>query len=143
MPKRPRLNGIVVLVVDDSPDTLYLVELLLVRQGANVVTAGSATEALRIVEKTPPDVILSDIGMPEMDGYMLIKKIRELERKKNQDAHIPAAAVTAFTSTADRQKAILAGYQIHIPKPIDVEELLTTVARLAGRTEKHFSGDQV
>jgi CheY-like chemotaxis protein len=142
MSKKPRLDGVVVLVVDDDPSSLYLVEQVLLQQGASVVTAENPTAALRAVEKSPPDVLLSDIGLPEMDGYALLKKIRELEQQKRINAHVPAVAITAFTGPADRQQAILAGFRFHLPKPLDVDELLTTVAHLAGRTEGGSSGDQ-
>ena len=131
------LDGIVVLVVDDHPDSLRLVEHILIIHGATVITAESAIEALRLVGASRPDVLLSDIGLPQMDGYELLKKIRALERDKrdtqNQDVHIPAAAVSAFTSTEDRRRSILAGFRFHLGKPIDIAELVATVASLAGR----------
>jgi CheY-like chemotaxis protein len=136
----PRLDGVVVLVVDDNPDSRDLVELALVTQGATVMTADCGVEALRIVEKTPPDVLLSDIGLPEMDGYELMKKIRLLEQQNRlaecKDVHLPAAAITAFTSVEDRRKSILAGFRFHIAKPVDFAELVETVASLAGQTEQ-------
>jgi CheY-like chemotaxis protein len=141
----PRLDGVVVLVVDDSPDALELVGHVLRSHGATVVTAERAVEALRIVEKSPPDVLLSDIGLPDMDGYQLLEEIRRLEERKrvteHKDVHIPAAAITAFTDRDDVRKSMLAGYRFHIPKPVDFDELIETVASLAGRTGAVSSGD--
>ena len=136
--KSPRLDGIVVLVVDDNPDSRELVQYTLQTHGATVVTAEGAEKALRVMEKSPPNVLLSDIGLPDMDGYQLLQEVRALEARKrfagNKDArHIPAAAITAYTGPDDVRKSILAGYRFHIPKPFDVDELVTTVARLAGR----------
>ena len=142
----PRLDGVVVLVVDDSPDSLELVGYVLRSHGATVITAEGAVEALRIVETSPPDVLLSDIGLPDMDGYQLLEEIRRLEERKrlaeNRDAHIPAAAITAFANPDARRKSILAGYRFHIPKPVDVDELIKTVSSLAGRAGSESSGDQ-
>lgn len=129
MPGIPRLDGIVVLVVEDNPDSRDLIKWVLESHGASVVTAGTGTEALRIVERTPPDVLLSDIWLPEMDGYTLMEKIRRLEQQKP----IPAAAVTAYTSVDARHKSNLAGFRFFIAKPVDAAELVKTVATLAGR----------
>jgi CheY-like chemotaxis protein len=92
-------------------------------------------EAIRIMEKAPPDVLLSDIAMPEMDGYTLIKEIRHLEQKKGakKTGHLPAAAISAFTSAADRRASVSAGFEFHIGKPVDIPGLIETVAILAGR----------
>ncbi len=97
--------------------------------GASVVAAGTGVEALRIVERAPPDVLLSDIWLPEMDGYTLMEKIRRLEQQKP----IPAAAVSAYTSVEARHKSIAAGFQFHISKPLDLAEVVMKVAILAGR----------
>jgi CheY-like chemotaxis protein len=129
----------VVLVVDDSPDSRELVEYVLRSHGATVVTAEGAVEALRIVETSPPDVLLSDIGLPDMGGYELLEKIRALEERKrlteNKDVHIPAAAITAYTGPDEIRKSMLAGYRFHIPKPVAVLDLIKKVATLAGREE--------
>jgi len=129
MPYGPRLDGVVVLVVEDDQDLRELVKHVLESNGALVVTAGSGTEALRIVENTPPDVLLSDIWMPEMDGYALMEKIRRLGHKKP----IPAAALSAYTSVGARHKSSASGFQFHTSKPIDVAEVVMKVAILAGR----------
>lgn len=132
MTKMPNLDGVVVLVVDDNSDSRDLIKRVLENNGASVVTAGTGQEALQIVEKTPPDVLLSDIGLPEMDGYTLIKKIRTLEQNKRK--HIPAAAITAFTSPEDRGRSFMAGFRFHLAKPVNFSELLKIVANLAGRS---------
>lgn len=129
MPGSPRLDGVVILVVEDDPDSRELAKRVLENQGASVIAAGTGTEALRIVEKTPPDVLLSDIWLPEMDGYTLMEKIRRLDHKKP----IAAAAVSAYTSVEARHQSMAAGFQFHISKPLDVTELLMKVAILAGR----------
>ncbi len=127
----PRLDGVVILVVEDDRDSRELVKRALERHGASVVTADTGTKALRIVEKTPPDVLLSDIWLPEMDGYTLMEQIRKLQHKKP----IPGAVVSAYTSIEARQKSSLAGFQLFIAKPVDIAELAMKVAILAGRTE--------
>ena len=131
------LEGVVILVVDDNADWRDLLGEVLTSHGACVVTAQNGSEAMQIVEQSPPDVLLSDIAMPEMDGYMLIKKIRDLEQKnglsKKKAAHLPAAAISAFTSAEDRRASVLAGFQFHIAKPVDIPDLIYTVAALAGR----------
>jgi len=129
------LDGVVILVVDDNADWRDLLGEVLTSHGARVVTAESGIEAIRIVEKAPPDVLLSDIGMPEMDGYTLIKEIRHLEQKKGakKNDRLPAAAISAFTSPADRRASASAGFEFHIGKPVDIPGLIETVATLAGR----------
>src|SRR5258706_14793149 len=122
----PRLDGVVVLVVEDNSNSQDLLRQLLESRGASVVTAGTGSEALRIVETNPPDVLLSDIEMPVMNGYMLMEKLRQ----KRID--VPAAAVTAFTGPQARIKRITAGFRYHIAKPFDVADLLKKVAILAG-----------
>ncbi|MBW4563990.1 MAG: response regulator [Mojavia pulchra JT2-VF2] len=121
-------QGVRVLVVDDEPDAQALVATVLTQQGAEVRTCGSAAEAFKEVITWKPDVILSDIGMPQEDGYDFIGKVREWEIKAG--GKIPAAAVTAFARPEDRIKAIASGYQTHIPKPIESAELTAVVASL-------------
>jgi PAS domain S-box-containing protein len=125
-----RLDGVTVLVVDDEPDARELIRCVLSQCGAQVLTAGSAGEGLLIVKEVQPDVLLSDIGMPHEDGYALIKSVRSLSAA--QGGSMPAGALTAFARSEDRQKALRAGFQIHIPKPVDPAELITIVASLAG-----------
>ncbi|MDT4898432.1 MAG: hypothetical protein QOH25_3509 [Acidobacteriota bacterium] len=128
---QPSLDELRVLVVDDEPDARGLVAAVLTGRGAEVVVVGSAVEALAEMERQRFDVLVSDIGMPLMDGYALISKIRQLPKERGGE--IPAAALTAYAGVEDRMRALSAGYQIHIPKPVEPDELITVVANLAGR----------
>ncbi len=123
----PPLIGLRVLAVDDDCDTLEVVTELLSLRGAEVVPAASAAEALEALQRFEPNVLVSDIGMPERDGYDLIRDIRSLGRGPDD---LPAVAVTAFGSPEDRQRALAAGFQIHLAKPVDPSELIAVVARL-------------
>ena len=121
------LDGVQILVVDDDSDTRDLLEIILENNGAIVTVAASATEALTILEKSHPNILLSDIGMPQMDGYELIRQIRDLP---SQDRNIPAIALTAYATDFDEQKVIAAGFQLHIPKPVEPEYLVNALAKL-------------
>ena len=125
------LAGIKVLVVDDEADARELVKRLLEDRAAEVRTAGSVTAAVELVKSLRPDVLVSDIGMPEEDGYSLIRRVRELAPE--QGGNTPAIALTAYTRSEDRLKAILAGFQMHMAKPVEAAELLVQVVSLAGR----------
>jgi PAS domain S-box-containing protein len=127
----PELNGVEVLVVDDEPDARDLVSRILENQGARVVSAASADEALRLLEVSKPHVLVSDVGMPGTDGYQLIRKIRATEARGER---LPALALTAFARAEDRKRAMLAGYQSHLAKPFDTAELVLMVAGLASRS---------
>ena len=127
----PVLTGVRVLVVDNEADARALVATVLERCGAHVTMASSAQEAIRRIGEDRPDVLLSDIAMPGKDGYDLIRELRRLER---MGPPIPAAALTAFATATDRARALLAGYQAHLPKPVEPSELAAVVAALAGRT---------
>ncbi len=129
--RQPSLNDLRVLVVDDEPDARELVTVVLTGGGAKVVCVGSASEALSEMERGRFDVLVSDIGMPEMDGHDLISKVRELPA--DCGGRIPAAALTAYAGVEDGRRAFSAGYQLHIPKPVEPAELTTAVANLAGR----------
>jgi PAS domain S-box-containing protein len=129
-PSRHRLEGVHVLVVDDDADALSLVRELLETAGARVTTALSADEALTLIEERHPDLLLSDIGMPAMDGFELIRRVRELPPSIR---YLPAAALTAYAQPEDRSRALRSGFQAHLAKPIDPGELLTAVEMLAGR----------
>jgi signal transduction histidine kinase/DNA-binding response OmpR family regulator len=128
------LDGLRVLVVDDEVDTRDLIAAVLSRVGAEVQTASTAHEALQALERWVPDVLVSDIGMPDEDGYTLIKKVRELDAK--QPGWIPALALTAYASVEDRMRALSAGFQMHMTKPLDPAELVAVVASLCGRSVK-------
>jgi signal transduction histidine kinase len=127
----PSLAGLRVLIVDNEPDSRGLMRAVLEKSGAVVDEAGTVDEALGIVGCRRPDVLLSDIAMPAEDGYALIRKVRALEPA---GAPLPAAAFTAFATAQDRTRALLAGFQAHIPKPVEPSELAAVVAALAGRT---------
>ena len=127
----PSLDGVNVLVVDDDRDSRELVTVVLKGSGAEVVSVTSAIEALRELELKRFDVLLSDIGMAEMDGYALISQIRQLPAERG--GKILAAALTAYAGIENQKRALSAGYQVHIPKPIGPAELITAVARLAGQ----------
>lgn len=129
---RPNLLGLKVLVVDDERDSREFVRRLLTEYQVEVTTAGSADEALQFVRQATPDVLLSDIGMPLSDGYELMRMIRALP--DDAGGRLPAAALTALARSEDRTRAMLAGYQAYITKPVDVDELIAVVASLAGRT---------
>ncbi|MEH2289345.1 response regulator [Nostoc sp.] len=123
------LTGIRVLTVDDDPDARELLTVLLAEYGAKVLTVASATEVLANLESFKPDVLVSDIGMHEVDGYSLIKQIRTLTPQKGGE--IPAIALTAYARVEDSQRAINCGYQRHVTKPLDPEELVQAVVALA------------
>ncbi len=126
------LDGIKVLVVDDEPDARELIRLLLIGAKADVLTASSADEGLSALSSFRPNVLVSDIGMPERDGYQLMRAIRSLPPE--QGGRTPAIALTAFARSEDRTKALLAGFQVHIAKPIEPHELIVTIGSLTGRT---------
>lgn len=125
----PSLDGVHVLLVEDEQDARTLTATLLERQGARVTAAANAREAVEALEREVPHVLLSDIAMPEMDGYALIRLVRQ-----NEDwAGVPAAALTAFVSPTERGRALLAGFDTHVPKPVEPSELMAVVAALADR----------
>jgi PAS domain S-box-containing protein len=129
-----RLDGLKVLVVDDEADTRELLRVGLGQYGAEVVTAGSAREALAAVERERPAVLVSDIGMPGEDGYDLIREVRALDARGGEE--LPAIALTAYARAEDRQRALAAGYQFHIPKPVEMSELASAVASLMKVTDE-------
>ncbi|MBW4484588.1 MAG: response regulator [Tildeniella torsiva UHER 1998/13D] len=122
------LSGIRVFSVDDSADTREFLTVLLGQYGADVITAGSATEALATLKTLQPDVLISDIGMPEMDGYRLIRQVRALP--PDQGGQIPAIALTAYARDEDQQQSLDSGYQRHLTKPLDLEKLVQAVVEL-------------
>ena len=128
---QPSLADLRVLVVDDEPDARDLIAAVLIDRGAEVVAVESAVEALAELERQQFDLLLSDIGMPEMDGYSLIEKIRQLPAERG--GRIPAAALTAYAGFQDRVRALTAGYQTHISKPVEPAELVSVVASLTER----------
>jgi CheY-like chemotaxis protein len=125
------LAGVHVLAVDDERDALALVSEVLESVGARVSTAASAQAALSKLDEDPPDVIVADLGMPMVDGFAFIERVRQHPNRRVRD--VPAAALTAYARSEDRVKALRAGFQIHLAKPIDPAELATTIAALAKR----------
>ena len=130
----PALDGVRVLVVDDDADTRELIRMILGRYGAEVTVVATAGAALEALEQAPPDVLVSDIAMPEDDGYDLIRKVRALDAGRG--GRTPALALTALARIEDQARAIAAGYQQHAAKPIDPADLAAAVATLAGRGER-------
>jgi PAS domain S-box-containing protein len=126
-----RLDGVRVLVVDDDRDALDLASAILSQAGAVVKTCSSASEALQAFPQWRPDVLVSDIEMPGEDGYALIRKIRALESERT--GKTPAVALTAYGRVQDRMLALTAGFNMHVPKPVDPGELTTIIASLAAR----------
>jgi PAS domain S-box-containing protein len=124
------LQGVKVLVVDDEPDTLELLRTVLEFRGASVVTGQSAAQALERLEEASPDVLLSDIGLPGKDGLELIREVRSLP--PDRGGRIPAVALTAYTRAEDRTTTLAAGFDIHIPKPVQPAEVVAVVANLTG-----------
>lgn len=125
----PKLQGIKVLVVDDDADSRVLVAKTLEKAGATVTLAASVDEGLAVIDSAIPDVLVSDIGMPDKNGYQFIEALRE--RSPDKGGKIPAAALTAYTRVEDRVQALCAGFQILLPKPVDASELIATVGSLA------------
>lgn len=128
------LAGLKILVVDDEADTCELLRALLTRCGAEVAAARSAAEAFELFRQVQPDVVVSDIGMPGEDGYELIRRLRALPN--DQGGNVPAVALTAYARVEDRMKALKAGYQMHVAKPIELGELVAIVASLGDRLKR-------
>jgi CheY-like chemotaxis protein len=120
------LYGLKILVVEDDVDTRELIEWVLKRAGAEVSSVGSARQALEALEREKPHLLVSDIAMPEEDGYELLKKIRALPPERG--GRIPAIALTAHSLVQDRLQSLRAGFQSHVPKPVVPEELVEVVA---------------
>jgi PAS domain S-box-containing protein len=125
----PCLNGLRILVVDDNADTLGLISFILEQCQAQVTTVTSASEALAALSQFKPNILISDIGMPGEDGYSLIQRIRTLPAELG--GQIPAAALTAFAGESERNRALTAGFQMHISKPVEPAELVAAVVKLA------------
>jgi signal transduction histidine kinase len=125
-----RLNGLHVLIVDDDPAARELIAKILQGYGARVSLASSGSAALTLLFEARPHVLLADLGMPEMDGYELIEQVRALD--PNLGGRVPAVAVTAYASPQDRLRALHAGYQNHIAKPVEPEELAAVITSIAG-----------
>ena len=128
-----RLDDVHVLIVDDEPDTRDLLVMILKQSGASVEAAVTAADALETLRRQKHDLLISDIEMPNEDGYSLIRKVRALENVEART--IPAIALTAHARAADRLRALTAGFQLHVPKPIEPAELVMAIANLTGRRQ--------
>ncbi|BAZ48941.1 PAS/PAC sensor hybrid histidine kinase [Nostoc sp. NIES-4103] len=122
------LSNMQILVVDDEPDIRDLVSFILQEYGVNVTAVASAKEALQALSLSIPDVLISDIGMPEIDGYMLMRQVRK--RSPQQGGNVPAIALTAYAGEINQQQALAAGFQLHISKPVDPEVLVKAIVGL-------------
>jgi CheY-like chemotaxis protein len=122
------LSGLHVLVVDDEADMRDLAVVILSEYGANVRVATSAAEALLVLDSFQPDVLVSDIGMPEVDGYTLMRQVRT--RPPHQNGQIPAIALTAYVGELNREQTLAAGFQMHVAKPVEPEVLARAIANL-------------
>ena len=125
------LENVKILVVEDELDALDLLTIDLTAHGAKVQGASSATEALELLRSDKFDLLISDIGMADTDGYNLIRQVRRQESEKGE--HIPAIALTAYARTQDRLRALAAGYNTHVAKPVEIKELVTVVKCLTGK----------
>ena len=124
-------------MVEDDPDTRDLLKTILERCGAEVRAVASSSEALAAMAQSIPNVLVSDIGMTGENGYELIKKIRSLDPERG--GRVPAVALTAYAAAADRRQALLAGFQTHLAKPVEPDELLAVIASLSSQQDS--SGD--
>jgi CheY-like chemotaxis protein len=124
----PRLDQTTLLIVDDEPDGRQLMVRILEGRGAKVTAVAGGTEALELLKTQQFDLLVSDIGMPDLDGYELMRRVRLLDSMRQ--GPIPAIAVTAYARAEDRQRSLLAGYQMHLAKPIEARELVAGIASL-------------
>ncbi|HKQ79969.1 MAG TPA: CHASE3 domain-containing protein [Blastocatellia bacterium] len=130
LPDAITLDGLRVMIVDDEAETRDLLTAMLTRRGAEVKACASAAEALEEIERRRPSVLVSDIGMPDEDGYALIRKLRALGPERG--GNIPAVALTAYARSEDRMRALRSGFQMHVAKPIEAGELIVAIASLTG-----------
>jgi CheY-like chemotaxis protein len=128
----PSLAGLRILIIDDDADGREVAAAILTSHAAECVTAGSVAEAFQSLEQKQPDVIVADIEMPVEDGYAFIRKLRALPAERG--GQIAALALTAYASTQDRMKVLKAGFQMHVPKPVQPAELVTVVASLGRKS---------
>jgi CheY-like chemotaxis protein len=125
------LAGLCILAVDDEVDNLELLQFILEQAGATVICVSSATDALQQLNESKPDVLIADIGMPQIDGYTLIRQIRQLSPEHG--GQILAIALTAYAGETNQQQALAAGFQRHLPKPVEFETLVQTIEQLLHR----------
>ncbi|HEY9624630.1 MAG TPA: ATP-binding protein [Crinalium sp.] len=135
------LAGLCILAVDDEVDNLELLQFILEQAGATAICVSSATDALQQLNNSKPDVLIADIGMPQMDGYTLIRQIRQLPPE--QGGQIRAIALTAYAGETNQQQALAAGFQRHLSKPVDPEALVQTIEQLLHQMESSLAGSIV
>jgi CheY-like chemotaxis protein len=128
------VDGLRVLVVEDDADTREALAIVLRQQNAQVIAVTSAVEAMEAMDRSPPDVLVCDIGLPGEDGYALIRRVRA--RDPERGGRTPAVALTAFAQAEDRRRALQAGFQVHVSKPLDPADLTEVVAMLARRSHE-------
>jgi hypothetical protein len=135
------LSGLQVLVVDDEPDVREVLVSAIEQEGAKAIAATSVGEAMETLEQVQPNVLVSDIGMPDEDGYALIRKIRD--REAEQGKRLPAIALTAYTEAEECKQTLEAGFQLYISKPVNTTRLVMAIAKLARRalTEEVVSAE--
>jgi CheY-like chemotaxis protein len=126
------LDGIKVFVVEDDPDAAEMIATVLREQRAEVVTVNSAEAALNVLIEYRPDVLICDIGLPDIDGYAFMTRVRQMERAGGRPP-VPSIALTGFVEEGERVRATSAGYQIHITKPVEPDALVKTVADIVFR----------
>ncbi|HSS21834.1 MAG TPA: PAS domain S-box protein [Pyrinomonadaceae bacterium] len=131
---RTSLENLHILIVDDEADALDLITVELAQHGAKTTAVTNAEAALAALERDNIDLLISDIGMPKIDGYELIRRVRQSEQ--GTDRRLPAVALTAYARVQDRMQAIMAGFNTHVPKPVEANELVTVVASLTGRLDQ-------
>ena len=127
----PNLTGLKILVVEDDNDTRELLRILLETQGGTVSAASCVADALTSFDQSRPDVLVADIGMPDYNGYTLIGRVRARDRERG--SIVPAIALTAYATAIDRDTVLSAGFQVHMPKPFDPEQLVSVIADLANQ----------
>jgi CheY-like chemotaxis protein len=133
--RKAMLAGVRALVVEDEDDARELIKAVLAQYGADVVVSSSAAEAFALITTTPerPNVIVTDLSMPDEDGYSLLRRVREWEREHG--LHIPVIALTAYGRSEDRARALTAGFQMHVAKPVEPDELAVAIASLVDRND--------
>jgi len=134
------LESLRILLVDDDTDTRDFVAFLLEQAGAEITAVATAGEALAVLQRSPPDILLSDIGMPDMDGYMLMRQVRALPPE--QGGRVKAIALTAYAGDFNQQQALAAGFQRHLAKPIEPETLIAAIASLTGTLPNRYHQDK-